>query len=105
MGLKSMRSLRFVIGAAALVASATPAVAQLNNPDSAQFIEAVQKRDGNKATQLLENHPTIVDARDNKGDTALIIAVGRGDRDWTGFLLTKGADPNLPGAHGETPLI
>jgi ankyrin repeat protein len=79
-------------------------VAQLSY-DSLDFISAVQKRNGDKASQLLSDHPTIVDARDGKGDTALIIAINRGDSDWTGFLLNKGADPNLQGANGETPLI
>jgi hypothetical protein len=73
--------------------------------DSMEFLNAVQKRDGNKAAQLITDHPTIIDARDDRGDTALIIAINRGDSDWTGFLLNKGADPNLPGARGDTPLI
>jgi ankyrin repeat protein len=74
--------------------------------DSLDFISAVQKGDGAKAGQLLNDHPTIVDSRDGKGDTALIIAINRGDSDWTGFLLNKGADPNLPSnKSGDTPLI
>ena len=68
-------------------------------------MKAVQKRDGNKATQLLADHPTIINAKDGKGDTGLIIALRNGDSDWAGFLLSKGADPNLPGAGGDTPLI
>jgi len=74
--------------------------------DSQDFISAVQKGDGGKAAQLLTDHPTIINARDGKGDTALIIAINRGDSDWTGFLLNKGADPNLASSKtGETPLI
>lgn len=100
-----MRSLRIAISAAALLAIGTPVAAQMGGYDSLQFLEAVQKRDGTKAGQLLSDHPTIVDARNDKGDTALIIAINRGDDEWTGFLLNKGADPNLPGARGDTPLI
>lgn len=100
-----MRSLTFAVAAVALLTTATPGTAQLNNPDSAQFVEAVQKRDGGTAAQLLRDHPTIVDSRDGKGDTALIIAISRGDPDWTGFLLNKGADPNLAGSRAQTPLI
>ena len=31
--------------------------------------------------------------------------ISRGDETWTGYLLNKGADPNLPGKDGDTPLI
>ena len=70
-----------------------------------QFIKAVHDRDGNKAIQLISDHPTIIDSKDSKGDTGLIVAIRAGDSDWTGFLLSKGADPNLGGAGGDTPLI
>lgn len=99
-----MKSLQLGIAAAALLAIGAPATAQLI-PDSEQFVQAVEKQDAGKATQLLSSHPTIVDARNGKGDTALIVAITRGDPEWTGFLLNKGADANLPGAHGNTPLI
>jgi ankyrin repeat protein len=88
-----------------LLAVATPAAAQFS-ADSADFISAVQKGDGGKAGQLLSDHPTIIDSRDGKGDTALIIAINRGDSDWTAFLLNKGADPNLASTKsGDTPLM
>ena len=35
----------------------------------------------------------------------LSIAISRSDENWTGFLLNKGADPNLKGKGGDTPLI
>jgi ankyrin repeat protein len=99
-----MRSLRFATCAALLVLAA-PAAAQFS-ADSADFISAVQKGDGGKAGQLLSDHPTIIDSRDGKGDTALIIAINREDSDWTAFLLNKGADPNLASTKsGDTPLI
>ena len=43
--------------------------------------------------------------RNYSGETALIVAVGRRDDDWTSFLLAQGADPNAPARNGETPLI
>ena len=74
--------------------------------DSYDFINAVEKGDGTKASQLLSDHPTIIDSRDGKGDTALIVAINRNDPDWTGFLLGKGADPNVPSTrNGDTPLM
>jgi ankyrin repeat protein len=70
------------------------------------FIEAVRNRDGDKAQSLLNDHPNgLVDARGGDGNTPLIIAVARSDPEWTGFLLNKGADPNLAGKNGDTPLI
>ena len=84
---------------------AVPASAQFEGPDSLQFVKAVQDRDGNKATQLLSDHPTVINAKDGKGDTGLIVAIRNGDSDWADFLISKGADPNLPGAGGDTPLV
>lgn len=100
-----MKSLRIAFAAGLIVLSSAPAVAQSYGSDSDQFLDAVQKRDGDKATQLITDHPTIIDAKDGKGDTGLIIAIRAGDSDWTAFLLNKGADPNLQGAGGDTPLI
>lgn len=99
-----MNSLKIVLAVAGIAFVSTPALSQ-SGPDSHQFIDAVQKRDGNKATQLLTDHPTIINAKDEKGDTGLIIAIRGGEQDWTGFLLQKGADPNLAGSNGDTPLI
>ena len=99
-----MKSLKFVLPAITLLAIGAPAVAQFNS-DSDQFVEAVEKRDGDKATDLIQSKPRIVDSRNSKGDTALIIAINRSDPNWTGFLLNKGADPNLAGRGGDTPLI
>jgi ankyrin repeat protein len=100
-----MKSLKITLAAAGLALLSTPAVAQLGSNDGLDFITAVQKRDGDKATQLVEQHPTIIDTKDDKGDTGLIIAIRGDDSDWTGFLLRKGADPNMAGAGGDTPLI
>ena len=69
------------------------------------FIKAIRARDGGKVLQLLnDNPPGLVDARDGDGSTPLTITISRQD-EWAGFLLNKGADPNLPGKNGDTPLI
>ena len=89
---------------AALVAA--PAMAQALATAGYDFIDAVKKSDGTKAIDLLNQHPSgLVDAKDGDGNTALIIAISRSDDNWTGFLLNKGADPNLAGKGGDTPLI
>jgi ankyrin repeat protein len=98
-----MKSLRIALAAVGLISA--PVFAQSSGPDGYQFLQAVQKRDGDKATQLITDHPTIINTKDGKGDTALIIAIRGGDHDWTGFLLNKGADPNVSGSNGDTPLI
>ncbi|HYX45988.1 MAG TPA: ankyrin repeat domain-containing protein [Sphingomicrobium sp.] len=100
-----MKSLKIIIAASAFALLSSPAVAQLASNDSQDFIDAVQKRDGNKATELIEAHPTIIDTRNGAGDTGLIVAIRAADRDWTGFMLRKGADTNTHGDHGDTPLI
>src|SRR5690242_18593275 len=75
-------------------------------PASYEFLKAVRDRDGNKVTDLLNSSPpSLVNMHDENGDTALTIAIARSDPDYTGFLLNKGADPNLPGKGGDTPLI
>jgi len=101
-----MKSLNIVLSAAALAVVSAPAAAQQIATNSAQdFLDAVQKRDGNKATQLIQTHPTVIDAKDGKGDTPLITVIRADDRDWTGFMLRNHADPNMQGAGGDTPLI
>lgn len=100
-----MKSLKITLAAAALALLSAPAIAQLAGNDGQDFIDAVQKRDGDKATNLIDKHPTIIDTKNGDGDTGLIIAIRGDDTDWTGFLLRKGADPNMQGAHGDTPLI
>jgi ankyrin repeat protein len=85
---------------------ATPAAAQGLTTAGYDFVEAVKKSDGDKAIEALTGHPKgIVDTKDGEGNTGLIIAISRSDESWTGFLLNKGADPNLAGKNGDTPLI
>lgn len=101
-----MRSFVVAVLAAVSCVISSPAHAQSGfqtNGDA--FVEAVRKDDGSKAMQLLREHPTVVNSRDPKGDTALLIALRRGDREWTGFLLNAGADVDLAGRDGDSPLI
>jgi len=100
-----MKFLNVALLAGTCAALSAPAFGQSTGSASDQFIDAVRKSDGAATTQLVADHPTIVNAKDGKGDTALIIAIARRDPEFTGFLLNKGADPNLAGAKGDTPLI
>jgi uncharacterized protein len=100
-----VKKLHFALAGALLALTSVPAPAQLSSA-RIDFIKAVKERDGNKATDLLRgNTQGLVDARDEDGDTALIITISRQDADWTGFLINKGADLDLPGKGGDTPLI
>lgn len=86
--------------------ASSAATAQSRGYDGMQFVDAVRSGDGDKAMQLFQSAgPRIVDARDDKGDTALVVAIANDDDRFTAFLLQKGADPNLAGSEGETPLI
>ena len=106
-----MRSLRvyasaFMIAMAALTVGST-ASAQLFSKGY-QFLEAVRDRDGNKATELLNENAagTLVNTRDPRtGQTGLHIAVARRDTAWVNFLTQRGADANLADREGMTPLI
>ncbi len=95
---------RFALVALALASASAPVGAQ-SISDAEPFINAVRDRDGNKVTELIEARPTIVNTRNLKGETALIIAISRTDDLWTKFLLGKGANPSLANASGDTPLI
>lgn len=101
-----MKHLSFaILAAAALAAASAPATAQVGNAGLA-FVEAVRNSEGDKVAKLLNENPSgIIDTKGGDGNTALIIALQRRDEEWAGFLLNKGADPNLAGKGGETPLI
>jgi len=99
-----VKRLKFALAAVALGALTAPVAAQITSA-KIEFVKAVEERNGTKVVQLLrENPPGLVDARDGNGNTPLIITIGRQD-DWAGFLLGEGADPNLAGKNGDTPLI
>ena len=99
-----MNSAKLALAALAAALLAQPAAAQTLRNDS--FVAAVRERDGDKAMEMLRSRGTIVlNARDDKGDTGLIVAIARSDYQWTGFLINEGADPNLAARNGDTPLI
>lgn len=91
----------------ALCAVTLSGTANAQFSDSYNFLKAVKDRDGEEATKYL-NKPgsVIVNTRDfSSGETALHITVARRDAMWTGFLLQKGANPNVRDKEGMTPLI
>jgi ankyrin repeat protein len=86
-----------------LIAAPAPAQVSLSSGD---FVAAVRDREGDKAMELLRSRGNqVINLRNDRGETALIVAIQRRDDTWTGFLLNQGADPNLAARDGETPLI
>ena len=77
----------------------------LNASDGEAFLSAVKDGDTNKAIELA-NQPgsRVASYRGYDGQTALHIVTRKRELDWVGFLLNKGADPNLGDAKGDTPL-
>ena len=98
---------RFVRALAiALALAATPTFAQLNSSEGDAFIKAMKEGDGGKALELV-NQPgsTVANYRGSDGKAGLHIAVGNRNASWVGFLLSRGADPNIADRNGDTPLI
>jgi ankyrin repeat protein len=101
-----VKQLGFALVAALSLGVSAPVLGQAVNAIGFDFIDAVKKSDGNKATEILSSHPAgLINTKDSEGNTALLIAINRNDEQWTGFILNKGADPNLAGPGGNTPLI
>ena len=99
-----MRTLRIVGIMLGFALVATPAFGQFKTSGE-EFVDAVRKNEVAKAIDLLRDHPTVINTRDGKGDTALIIALRREDRDWIGHLLNAKADVDLAARDGDTPII
>ena len=100
-----MNSLKRVLAGLAAAAIAVPASAQDAGYSGAQFVKAIQDGNTDDAVKLFNAQPSLVNARDFNGLTALLAAINNRDDQWAGYLLQQGADPNLPGPKGETPLM
>jgi uncharacterized protein len=111
MGRILLKKTFYLIAAAGLILPATtgviaPAV-QAQFSDSYNFLKAVRDRKGEEAEKFLsEPGSVIINTRDNStGETALHIVIQRRDSTWLGYLLQKGANPNLADKKGTTPLM
>jgi uncharacterized protein len=83
------------------------AVAQgMGNDQAGSFLTAVKERDGSKATAILDSPGSVaIDARDGRGEGAVhLLARGR-DLNWLGFVIGRGANPNLQSNSGESALM
>lgn len=91
--------------AAALVLGA-PAAAQTYS-DGYLFLQAIEKKDVEKADELLgQPGSTVINSRDlTSGKGGLHIAAERRDAVWLVYLLNRGANPNIADRRGVTPLM
>ncbi len=93
-----------LVAAAAAAAVHGPAAAQFRGGYA--FLQAVDSRDGTKATEALKDDPSFVNTRNpDTGETALAIVTKRRDITWLRFLLGKGADASIGDRQGVTPLM
>lgn len=99
-----LASFMLVIAMAAGVGSMSPAQAQFRGGYA--FLQAVESRDGTKATDALKDDASIINTRHPEtGETALAIVTKRRDLNWIRFLISKGADPAIGDRQGTTPLM
>lgn len=91
----------------AILSLSIPAIGHAQFSESYNFLKAVRDRDGAAATDLLNQPGTvIVNTREQRsGITALHVVVERRDATWIGFLLQRGANPNIADSAGLTPLM
>ena len=93
-------------GVAASLTLAGGAAAQLSGSDAEAFLTAIREQDGAKAMAIEARQGTgVVNYRGYNGDTPLTLAMAKRSAAYVGFLLSKGARPDLPDKRGDTPLI
>ena len=101
------KSLAAII-ALSLAASPAPVFAQglgLNASDGEAFLKAIKDDDANKAIELASQPGArVVNYRGYDGETPLNLVTRKRELDWVGFLLTRGADPNIADGKGDIPL-
>jgi ankyrin repeat protein len=98
---------RLVLAAAVAACAAVPLAAQPSGASEARtFLKAVRERDGTQVQAIVSNPSSgAVNARETStGEGALHILVQRRDLDWLGYLLGRGARPDLQDNEGRTAL-
>lgn len=82
-----------------------PRAAWRADPRLDALFEQIRSGDFAKVREALEHDRTMAKARNARGQTLLMQAAVYGDADEVGWLIGKGADPNVADAAGATPLM
>lgn len=98
---------KVMVSALAVIAIASPAIAQFAQSPGAKFLAAVKEENNKDVLDALNaTGTTVVNTRDfSSRETALHIVAKKGNLLYLRFLLQKGADPNLRDKDGNTPLM
>ncbi|MBX3560780.1 MAG: ankyrin repeat domain-containing protein [Sphingomonas sp.] len=96
-----------VLAAVLLALFAVPSIAQMGFSEGFRFLKAVRERDGATVDTITSNASSVaINAREQStGEGALHILVRGRDLNWLGFLLSRGARPDLQSNDGSTPLM
>lgn len=101
-----MKTVRWAGLALLLGALAAPLSAQYGGSDGEAFVKAVRDGDPAKAIELINARgSTVTNYRGYGGEAALHIVARRRDGTWLGYLVSKGADPEIGDKNGDTALI
>jgi ankyrin repeat protein len=87
-----------------LVASVTVAAQEMSSRDK-NLLQAISKKDGEKALRLLRNTGVSANITDPSGRTALMNAVAGGLTEVVKDLLERGAEVNVKSKEGQTALM
>jgi ankyrin repeat protein len=63
--------------------------------DAAQFLAAVQAGEAAKVRQFLESHPSLASAKNERGQSALLLSVYHGRNEIRDLLIARGLDLEL----------
>ena len=101
-----MIKVRHSLAAAILALTATGAAAQVGGSDGEKFLTAVRESDGATVTSMVETPGSrLVNYRGLDGNAAIHLVTRGRQPNWLGFLLAKGADPDVADAKGDTALM
>jgi ankyrin repeat protein len=77
-----------------------------NASEGEAFLSAVKEGNTNKAVELVSQPGSrVANYKGYDGSTPLLVVTKKRELQWVGFLLNKGADPNVGDSNGDTPLI